>query len=362
MRKRVFAAAVLILFSVSWMLGCGKKKEQIPVTRSVVSANYTFTDQGLFCRDNGSGRLEYFDYDLRDYFPVCSRPNCRHDTEECTAVALNKKLVCVGQQGEKLYYLQIRDIGDGVFCSCGLDGENSQELVDFPAMPNNSYGGVVLFQDNKCFLAAGYDLFDEETYEFLGVTSAVYQVDLKGGTWTELLPERKELCPAYEIYGLYEDRLLFSEWDGDSSDLKLKVLDLETGEVSMPFGEVSVLGKSDLEGEWFFCTITEAGSERVKKFNLETGETAEIAQMELWDLYVEKELKILIDTDGQTWQYTDGGELKLIREEKELMILYGGKGELLVGTRDYQDLVYMEKEDFLAGKDNWTVVREAGGQ
>lgn len=347
------AMALFLLFS-----GCGKQDKAASVSRSVVSVNYTYTEEGFFCKDNKINRLEYFDYGQRSYFPVCSRPNCGHDTEECTAVSLDRKAVCVGQLGEKLYYLHPEDRESGAFYSCDMDGGSVQKAADFSKMPNSMYGTVIVFQDDHCFLAAGYDQFDEETHEFLGVTSALYSVDLKGGETKALLPERTERLPAYGLYGLYERSLLFAEWNGE--EFLLKVMDLDTGGITMPFGEFAVSKSGRLEGERFVCGVNEEGAEKVKELNLETGEILEIAQMDLLDVYWKEGLKILIDSEERTWQYTEDGEIRLIREgEENRFIPFGGKGELLVGTRNYQDLLYMEKEDFLAGKNNWIVVAEA---
>ena len=47
------AMALFLLFS-----GCGKQDKAASVSRSVVSVNYTYTEEGFFCKDNKINRLE----------------------------------------------------------------------------------------------------------------------------------------------------------------------------------------------------------------------------------------------------------------------------------------------------------------
>ncbi|MCI8275710.1 MAG: hypothetical protein HFI66_08915 [Lachnospiraceae bacterium] len=144
--------------------------------------------------------------------------------------------------------------------------------------------------------------------------------------WTE--KEADDL--SYDIYGRYKNQLIYQEKIGKS--YKLRVMDLETKKITQPL------------------------------------ENLEHAVKLFWA----SDIKIMTYYDNssgephyETYQYSESGETVLVREggEDSYLAPIVAAGDLLVcnygsdwdEARDF-DLASISKEDFLAGKNNWTVL------
>ena len=176
---------------------------------------------------------------------------------------------------------------------------------------------------------------------------------------------------SYEIYGRYEDQLIYEEMKKEG--FFVKKLDLETGEVTDFIDKTDCFLYGMLSGNVFVYMVREDGRSenyRVMELDLDTGE-----QKEIWKYsgdmatgYVRfawsPEIKAFSICDFEenrrkTYQYLEDGSCVLIREEKSspdypLLAAEGGRiiTEFTVGMDQY--LATMSIEDFTAGKDNWT--------
>ena len=116
-------------------------------------------------------------------------------------------------------------------------------------------------------------------------------------------------------------------------------------------------------------TIEEDGLKPLVVYDLESGKGTKPEGLDginqvLW----EKELKLAYYGEGykkdfryKIYQCDENGESHLIRQGEEENLFYPKyqEGDLLIGQAgENWDLAYMKKEDFLAGKNNWTVIEE----
>lgn len=182
-----------------------------------------------------------------------------------------------------------------------------------------------------------------------------------------LLPETEE--EMYEVYGRYGNQLIYRIVSREDGHGILESLNLETGEITRPLGERNVNSRISMDGDLAACAILENGDRRVVELGLDTGEWRETAP-ELGEaaiLFWSLEMKTAtVYEDGgryKVYQYLDDGTCRLVRDEddssyREVIAVKDGRG---VGV-SYKDMgaqfrmAFQEKEDYLAGKNNWTVM------
>lgn len=334
--------------------GCGKEKEEeVSAAGSRWSVNMCYAEEGLlYANSDPNGKLEYYDYGTGEFLPLCGKANCLHDTEECTAIYLRQKAAFIGQMGEKWYFWSPGENGPqgGSFYSCNLDGSGVREVGKFP-YEFSSIGNQALFYDQACILAAGNVLYDAETGMGVKVSSSIYRYHLETGEVEVLCQEKEALRPSYVVYGIYENKLIYSELDGEKCILKK--LDLDTGETDSLLDDMN-LYYAYLSGEKIACSGNMETKDQIIELDLETGERKEVFDSSAAStLFWSPKLKGFSVDTGQMYQYTEDGEATEIRKGWDFEPR-AAVGETVLGTGSKSSsLLYMDKKDFLAGKDNW---------
>ena len=367
MRKK---SILVLLCFVLFISACGKKEENISSDDSSRDElGYVQTGEGLLYRYQVPGlytRLEYYDYGSNTYMPLCVRANCTHDTEECAAVRLGNTST-IGRLGGKWYYLKQQEGFTYCFYSCDLDGQNEQKLGEI----GHTGGRIYLYFDNSCVYTTNEPVFNEETgqWDYERFTGGLYQYHFDTKKEEALQPVLEN--GSYELCGEYENRLLFYCREKEGADLILKMLDMETGEVTEPLGKTDLYIGCVLSGNLFAYAVKENNAYSVKVLDLDTGKTETALEgLEAFpSLYWGTEIRLLTVTDEDdnrkmTYQYLGSGEYELVRTEPADP--YYGIAEIKNGQvlADYMietdpaesRLAHMSLEDFLAGKTNWTIL------
>ncbi|WP_283230579.1 hypothetical protein [Fusibacillus kribbianus] len=368
MRKKRLTAVFMFCLLLS---GCGKSVEQTGAEGSVQWANYTFTEEGILHQNNSyKGKLGYFDYQTKSYRPLCGRVNCQHDSQECPSVYLGGTNA-MGRIGNKWYYLMASEKNDGIpeFRCCDLDGQNEMVIGEFPHYC--SY--MELFFENSCVMATRDPVFDEKTGEITDQeVSGIYRYDFDTGKEELLCPEIKGEGENYVLYGRYENLLAYEERIGKKR--LLRVMDLETKTITEPFGNSDVFS-GRVNDRYLVCHVFENDVYKVIEMDLDSGEEKLVldgldhAASICWSPEL-KLLTIIDDTAGelyyQTYRYLDNGTCEVVREGgsntyfRPITI----KENLIVGQYEMNgeqekkgfELAVMNKDDFLAGKNNWTIL------
>ena len=363
--------AVILFVSVILLGGAGCVKKEViqDASGSYWDVNACYTEGGILYFDpHSEERLVcFFDYETKEYFPLCAKSNCLHDSEECTAYRLWGEVVAMGQLGDKWYRISCDGDFNGTFYSMDLDGENERQIGPFSQFPFSPFGKS-LFYGNECILATKGADFDPETGEVLGITSGIYCYHLDSGEAENLCPDitSEEGAQAYEIWGMYDNTLVYIQWDSRSGQKSrvLKLMDLETKEISEPLGDVYVYNM-DMNGSVMACNVQDGDGVRILEYDMVTGEAAEVAGFPQGaSLFWSPELKLCDVTEGrgdefrfQMYRYKDG-ESVLIREggEEEYFLPIAVHEDIVIGQAgENWEMAYMETEDFLSGKTNWTI-------
>ncbi|MCI8505393.1 MAG: hypothetical protein HFI67_04300 [Lachnospiraceae bacterium] len=371
--KRICFICGLFMLAI---FGCGKKKEEKVADRSVMSVNRCFTRDGMVQINVSSftGKVDYFDYKTKTYRPLCGVPNCLHDSVECFAVYLNKYTWLIGRLGDKWYYQKSLPDGGGVFCCSDLNGENEKEIGEFS---HGTAGGTALFLDHY-LLTATHDWFiDEETGEVSEKGKcSIYRYDFETGKEEALVPEREGVIDVYRLYGCYENLLVYLEQgETEESWWELNILDMESGTVTKPLGEKRLWVAADyaIDGSTLVCNVKEGDSRKVIELNVKSGEWKELPQEveNFAAIFWTPKLKLLTFWEEEaggwkTYQYGEDEEPVLVREDGEYPwfqplsmaddLLVGRYGEEMVSREDGFELAIIPTEDYLAGKNNFTLL------
>ena len=378
-KKKSKQACLLGIVCILALFGCGKEKKTDEAGGSVMLVNRCFTEEGIVQQNNSrTGKVDYFDYKTKSYRPLCGAPSCPHNSEECFAFYLRKHTDIIGRLGERWYYQKDKPDGSRVFCSSSLDGQDEKEIGEF------SHGkavGAALFFDHFLMTATVDWFINEETGEVdENGKCGIYRYDLESGEEELLVPERESLWDAYCVYGCYENRLVYLEQtDEEGMEYGLRIKDLGTGDVTKPLGDLLFWPVSPyaMEGSTLVCNAKEGESRKVIELDVESGEWKEIPKEQeggVAEIFWTKDLKLLEfreDVDGKSirkvWQYGENGDAVLVRETEGYPwfrplgiaddLLVGQYGEEQVSRDDGFELGTIPVEDYLAGKNNFTLLK-----
>ncbi|MCD2493725.1 hypothetical protein LQE92_14035 [Lacrimispora sp. NSJ-141] len=357
------------------LAGCGKKERTDNAGESVWRMNSCFTETGiLYKKSETNGKLKYYDYESKEYLTLCAKANCRHDSSECMSVYLYQNIDFIGKLGDKWYYRVMKtDESEGAFYSCDLDGGNEKEVGPFSHGNGKAIGTVNLFYDNVCVLETEDDYFDETTGEWTGTGSGIYRFHFDTGEAEVLCEEKEYMRPAYSVYGKYDNKLLYTEWDGKKN--LLKQMDLGTKKSAVILDNINIITGA-VQGNILLCSASEGERFKLIIVNLETGKqehiwTKGVASDYFWD----EELKVFIiygeesavTKDGyarqffELYQYMEDGVCRLLRtgDTAKCFIPYVRMEDQLIG-RDSEkgELARMNMQDFISGSADWEILEE----
>lgn len=364
--------AVLCLFAPA----CKKKTEAENTDWARWDFSVGYMEDGMIYQDYGENLMKFLDYKTGNVYPLCVRPNCRHDSEECFAYALCGQVSFMGRLGEKWYYYNYysEDGTEETLRSCNLDGGNERVVETYPygeGASTTQFWGSVLFQDRCCIAAASSanmveDPDDPGSARSVSTTGGIYRYHLDTGKREELCPEKTVETWPYTVYGIYKGQLVYSEYF-DEKEVKqgprlwIRKMDLETKEVS----DLEVSGGCVYMGENCLLLNQYGDGERIVEYNLDTGRETVIfegstARNGVWEPEL-KAFTILDRSEGgnhhRVYRYTDEGDCEVLYEEEGLHPEAFGNG-LVIGQDPEWNLAFIKKEDFLAGKKNWTLLEE----
>ena len=380
MRRKKLAYLFMAL-CVLFLSGCGKPEKQDGGKEgSAMFGSQCFTEEGILQINNSSwtGKADYFDFKTKSFRPLCGSPSCTHDSEECFAVYLRIYVDIIGRLGDRWYYQKVKPDGSAIFCSSSLDGQNEKEIGEF----SHRMGmGNVYFFDHFVVTGTADWYIEEETGNVSeNWKCGIYRFDLETGREELLVPERElSQNQAYIVYGCYENRLMYMEQtDEEGLQYEVRILDLETGAVTKPPEPLQVWPTIPylMDGNTVVCNARDGDFWKVVEIDMESGECTEILKglKRTVEIFWTEELKLLTfreDVEGKsvrkTCRYGENGELVAVRTDGEylrfspLCITDG----LLVGSYEGEKeprmdgftLATIPVEDYLAGKDNFTLLQ-----
>lgn len=372
-KKRKLVGMILFAALCTSISGCGKKAAEEAQEGSICRDfdHVGYTKEGMVYQDYAGDLVKYLDYGTGQFYPLCVRPNCRHDSDECRAYALCGNMRFMGRMGDKWYYYQWGETEE-TFHVCDLDGGNDRVIGSYP-YEEGKYGsdpwGNVLFQDGSCFMALSVDNIEQDPNDptigyGVSMTGNVYRYDLETGEREALCPEKTTRLNPYMVYGIYDDKLVYSELlREDPMEKVFRMMDLKTKETTELATSCSWNGDYMNENFLVYNEADEEGT-RLVELDLETGEkTVVFEDAYVFDMVWGSELKAFLVSDSseegnhRVYRYTDDGEC-VVLYEKEIFVPYALGGDWVIGQDTDWDRAIIKKEDFLAGKTNWIKIVE----
>ena len=179
MKKRIIC--FITALSLALMCSCNNKKNkgELPTSSSdtkYINLVYNKFDGGRLFSDNPK---MYIDYNTMERTPLCSKPNCTHNTGECPGKVMGECPMVTDdgiyffvyndgvnelKNGEREHYMKSR------LCRISLDSAEMEEITSFTDCVPHDYDGVLLY-DNKIYFT-GTDLNPtEDTYGYINVSN-----------------------------------------------------------------------------------------------------------------------------------------------------------------------------------------------
>ena len=248
----------------------------------------------------------YSDKEYRDWMPLCGRPDCLHNDEDCNAY-IGKRYTQIWLYGDHIYYKVEREVTLPEIWRMKLDGSDHELIFnDAPRILPDGIGGYssgdssCYLHDNKLFMTVHYAAHDDPDapLDELAIVYRCFMLDLSDPT------EATEL--------------VFTDERGESKNN---------------------LGFICAEGDKLYTVVTnvdrdERGMHSVSNSELFVYDLTELTYRKLCDLPVYMELPRLWINDGKLYCLgADGSEADLLvlpEEGGAYMDMYKGQTQMIV--------------------------------
>lgn len=213
----------------------GKTSEYVFDLGVTADNRFFETDDSIYCLSSSTGMnnaldIIYFsDKENKLWMPLCSRPNCSHRDENCSARFESTLVNGIWIYGQYIYYLlDVDHISDVELWRMGLDGSDHTKVLALDLAP-----------EGKEYAIEGYSAFFHNKYVVLDYTGETGET-LERFHWIVDLsaeqPEMKELVLKFENGEVWDKYL--SAFTGRGSmilfanpDYELYKADLEAGTI-----------------------------------------------------------------------------------------------------------------------------------
>lgn len=268
--------------------GCGKKETHTTEGVSMICMGKQVTDEGMFYLDGYTQMMKFYDFKLDSVIPICDKPNCHHNSEECSAYLKHGAGSIMGCYGDYVYYVDEDEISCPLF-RCGKNGANRKIFAELNSNTDEyscDVSEIAFFADNQLIIAVQYSpykaiLSGELNYEDAVNINRILCVDLENGSVRVLkeFAEKASFIENLELMRYSAGKLLYEDKDTG----KYYVMDVNTQE------ETEIFDASEFSFRWIeigdgldkiYGIRKEDGVERVYEYCLNTAEEICLAEVE----------------------------------------------------------------------------------
>ncbi|MGO5165021.1 MULTISPECIES: hypothetical protein [unclassified Candidatus Paralachnospira] len=187
-RKQITAMILAALFLIS---GCGGAKQTVRTSEKtekdgIRSNGFScVTDYGvLFC--GNTDMLYLYDYGAKEAVPFCARPNCRHDSRDCTAKLFEDRAILPVLYENGLYYMKLNGSADAwEYCRADQNGENEKVLTEVSYDVINPLNAI-LYHGKAYMIGERATVQEDGHYDG---SNDVFSVDLQTGETETILTQ-----------------------------------------------------------------------------------------------------------------------------------------------------------------------------
>ncbi len=388
MKKRTWLYLWLSMV-VMLIAGCGKKIKANTEEEIVLSNGFICESNSGLLFDGNTDKAYFYDYQTKITLPLCSRPNCRHESEEnCTAMLFDRLAYLPTIYNGSLYYVRLdENQGKWNYYKAEVTGEN-EKLVTYLNYDVVEPFDAVLYENTAYLIGNIYEnVKNEIDSDLFQGSSSLFSINLETGEVKSLLeitygPDGTAMIDLLHIYnGTLYIHIYAREADDTLKDGYYS-LDLNTGEFyELDWGENICVSAWKDEKAVFYDRKSENEAEKKTYWylNLDTDEKRELADtyyngigmiLEEGFLYCEWESDY---KEGMWYLYRWSSQKnEMISEVKkeelfipELAVIVDGK-EMIVGTyhgkNNHGNLVeghfMIASEEFISGGTNYRYLCE----
>ena len=156
-------------------------------------------------------RLNFFDFSIMDSVLICSKPNCRHDSHDCSSYGMDGEPFIYNGNiyffAADSYMKKDKPVYNMNFFRADIDGTNRKELLTLEDMEESS----------DCLLIGSTLYFGMRTHEYTDLsldhsepTAKLFSYDLESGQLSELFSMKKGYSCAIQIDGEYNGDIYFT--------------------------------------------------------------------------------------------------------------------------------------------------------
>ena len=160
---------------------------------------------------DSQARLNFFDFSIMDSVLICSKPNCRHDTHDCSSYGMDiDPFIYNGN----IYFFEAdsymkkdKPVYNMNFVRADIDGTNRKVLLTLEDMEDSS----------DCLLIGSTLYFGMRTHGYTDLsldhsepTAKLFSYDLESGQLSELFSMKKGYSCAIQIDGEYNGDIYFT--------------------------------------------------------------------------------------------------------------------------------------------------------
>ena len=226
--KKLWAFFVL---SAAILCGCSNSTFSTDADGTGVSDYFCmavmYENGAFYTVNNGTNMLMYYSMDAKKYVPVCTKPNCTHNSKtspDCNAVVNDARGIY--KFDDRLYFFDFSAEGRLQLIQADLNGSNRRVVSEL-------FGEYALMYNYKRFsyaedhvLVVCQDILDLDNSEERApsesasnaeyYTSYIVKVDLNTGKTEELVKRRDHLSTINGAV-IHDNRLIYSYWhyEGD---------------------------------------------------------------------------------------------------------------------------------------------------
>ncbi len=266
--------AILFICICLLLCSCAEKGEPKGSDRpNFISFFDNVYDIGEFYMDF-QDRICFGDLNSFVSLPICSKPNCLHDSPDCGAVGLPMTAVIIYYEDNLYYFLDTivqKKGSENEYCSelykCSLNGENRKKINTLPPGFSTDYSSSKILDGSTLYFIAA-----KPTLENGSVSKNMPYYLCKYDLATDEFNEIAKLCEGYYSYaeqlGVFDGRIYFrhssypelvEKTDDDfwNSIYSYSCYDMKTSEIS----DADCIPRCIAEG--YIVTVDEAGKVKV---------------------------------------------------------------------------------------------------
>lgn len=211
---------ISILTAITVMAGitaCNNKKDNSTENaengwRIVSSYNMVEEEKNGMFTVGTTGSLEFIDFSTMEQTPLCDKPQCKHDSDDCNSFDKNNHPFLYDG---KLYFFRNTEIyqdgknysRDTKLYQCEINGSDEKEIAKFTGLTYEDYDRLIL-NDDTIYMCMDNQPYDKD-YNELEPSEEFVSYDLQNGEIKNYGEIVKGWSCGSWVFGIWNEKIIF---------------------------------------------------------------------------------------------------------------------------------------------------------